>query len=215
MRRRYKRVSIKKEEIRVETVIEAKAEVSDLSMLGIGVKTPKRLKSGSSCLVSIGSNGSLMILRGTAVWERFAGWSVKPGGQAEPLFSAGIRFDNSRQDLMKQICGEECDTARAARINTSGLTVLLSFAESLTVINLSYGGLLAESLNPMEPGNEHNVRLFLPASHEPIKCMAKIASCEAVKGKSEKTYHIGFEFVSMDYAQADRLKEFILMRSAI
>jgi len=92
MRRKHKRVPIRKAEARAETVIEAQAQVSDLSMLGIGVKTPKRLKSGSTCLVSINSNDSLMILRGTAVWERFAGWSVKPGGQADPLFSAGIRL---------------------------------------------------------------------------------------------------------------------------
>jgi len=189
--------------------------VSDLSVLGIGVKTPKRLKSGSTCLVSIGSNGSLKILRGTAVWERFAGWSVKPGGQTDPLFSAGIRFDDPHQNLMEQIGGEVCNSARAARINTSGLTVLLSFAESLTVINLSYGGLLAEALNPMETGTECSMRIFLLSSDEPIRCMAKVASCESVKGKAERTYHIGFEFVSMDKAPAERLREFIRMRSAI
>jgi len=215
MRRKHKRVPIRKAEARAETVIEAQAQVSDLSMLGIGVKTPKRLQSGSTCLVSINSNDSLMILRGTAVWERFAGWSVKPGGQADPLFSAGIRFDDPHQTLMEQVGGEVCNAARAARINTSGLTVLLSFAESLTIINLSYGGLLAESWNPMETGAECSIRIFLPSSHEPIRCVAKVASCDSVKGKSEKTYHIGFEFISMDEAPSERLREFIRMRSAI
>jgi len=93
--------------------------------------------------------------------------------------------------------------------------VLLSYAESLRVMTLGCGGLFAESLNPLEPGTERILRLFLPDSQEPIKCMARVTSCSAVKSESEKKYHIGFEFVAMDDAQADRLNGFILMLSAI
>jgi hypothetical protein len=59
------------------------------------------------------------------------------------------------------------------------------------------------------------LRIFLPDNQEPIKCIAKGTSCRPVKSESEKKYHIGFEFTAMDDAQADRLKGFILMLSAI
>lgn len=214
-RRQHKRIPLKGDKIRVEIMTETKAKVSDLSNLGIGVKAPKRLRPGSPCTVTIRRNGSLMILQGTALWERSAGWSVKQGGNVDAIFSAGIRFDEAPADLMARACGGECDSERAVRVRPSGLTVLLSYAESLNVIKLSYGGLLAESLNPMKYGDENSVRLFLPGSPEPIKCMGRVTSCEPVKHELEKKYYVGLEFVAMDDAQAEQLKAYILMRSAI
>jgi hypothetical protein len=214
-RRQYKRILLKGDEIRVEIMTETSAQVTDLSKLGIGVKASMRLRPGSPCTVTIGSNGSLVVLQGTLLWERFGGWSANPRGQVDTLFFAGIRLDDERHDLMIRACGGECDSARTVRVKASGMTARLSYAESLAAINLSYKGLLAESLNTMESGTERIARLFLPDSPEPIKCITRVTSCKPVKYGSEKKYHIGFEFVTMDEAQAERLKTFILLLSAI
>ena len=215
MRRKHRRIPLKGDAIRVETVTETRAEIADLGMDGMGIKAPKRLKPGSRCMVTIGSNGSLMIVRGISVWERFSGWSVSPRGHLDPLFSAGIRLEESRGDLIKKTCGSDSGKSRAVRVSAPSLTALLSFTESLTLLNLSYGGLLAESWNPIEAGTECSARLFLPDRPEPVKCMAKVTSCETVRLEEEKKYHVGFEFLDMDPEQIKRIRTFIRIRSAI
>ena len=194
---------------------ETTAQVTDIGKLGIGVKAPVRLRPGCPCTVTIGRNGSLMVLQGTSVWERFAGWSANPRGQVDTNFFVGIRFEEECQDLMTRACAGECDSDLTVRVKASGLTARLCYAESLSAINLSCKGVLAESWNPLSPGTERIARLFLPDSAEPIKCLAKVTSCKLVKNESEKRYHIGFEFVAMDAAQGERLNAFVLMLSAI
>ncbi len=215
MRRKHRRIPLKKDAIRVETVTETRAEISDLGMDGIGLKTSKRLMPGSRCMVTIGSNGSLMIVRGISVWERFAGWSISPRGHVDPLFSSGILLEEPRGNIMKKACGADSGKTRAVRVSAPALTALLSFTESLTLLNLSYGGLLAESWNPIESGTECSARLFLPDRPEPLKCMAKVTSCKAVRHETEKKYHIGFEFLDMEHEQTERIKTFVRIRSAI
>ncbi len=215
MRRKHRRISLKGDDIRVETITETRAEIADLGIDGIGIKASKRLKPGSRCMVTIGSNGSLMIVRGISVWERFAGWSVSPRGHVDPLFSAGIRLEESRGDFMTKTCGRDSGKTRAVRVAAPALTALLSFTESLTILNLSYGGLLAESWNPIASGTECTARLFLPDRPEPVKCMAKVTSCETIKHETQRKYHIGFEFLDMDPKQTERIKTFIRIRSAI
>ncbi|NJD54863.1 MAG: PilZ domain-containing protein [Nitrospirae bacterium] len=215
MRRRYKRISMKGIHVRVETVSETKAELSDLSNEGIGLKSPMRLTPGCPCMVSIGTNGSLMILRGTTVWERFAGWSMGPRGQAGPLFSAGIRLDEPHNNIMSTACVAGNGRTRPVRIYAPDMKILLSFTESLTVLNISYGGLLAESWNPLEPGTENDTRLFLPDRPEPFKCLMRVTSCQSVKHDGDRKYHIGFEFVDLDREQAERIRAFIRVRSAV
>ena len=215
MRRKHSRIPLKGEAIRAETVSEISAQVADLSMDGLGVKTSKRLMPGRPCMITIGANGSVMILRGTTVWERFAGWSVSPRRHRDPLYSAGIRLEEPRRDMVSRALGGESDRTRAVRVYAPDLKVLLSFTEALAVLNLSYGGLLAESWNPMEPGTESSTRIFLPDLPEPVKCLARVTSCEPVKTEAGRKYHIGFEFVDMDPAQTERLKSFIILRSSI
>jgi hypothetical protein len=215
MRRQYKRIPLRGNEIRVEMMAETTAQLTDVGKSGIGLKAPKRLRPGSPCTVLVGNNGSPVILNGTSVWERFAGWTANPCGKADAFFLAGIRFDDERQDLLTRVCGCGCEVDRTVRINAPGMTVRLSYAEVLTVMSLSCGGLFAESLNPLEPGTERILRIFLPDNQAMIMCMAKVTSCRPVKSESEKKYHIGFEFTSMDDAQAGRLKGFILMLSAV
>ena len=215
MRRQYKRIPLRGDEIRVEMMTETSAQLTDLGKHGICLKAPKRLMPGNPCTVTVDDNGSPVILHGTSVWERFAGWVANPSGQADAFFFAGIRFDDERQDLMRRVCGYVCDDVRMVRINASDTTVRLSYAEAFTVLSLSFGGVFAESLNPLKPGTELILRIFLPGNQEPIKCIAKGTSCRPVKSEPEKKYHIGFEFTAMDDAQADRLKGFILMLSAL
>lgn len=215
MRRQYKRIPLRGDEIRVEMMTETSAQLTDLGRHGIGLKAPKRLRPGSPCTVTIGNNGSPLILNGTSVWERFAGWVANPRGQADAFFFAGIRFNDEHQDLMTRVCGDNCDDVRTIRMIVSDTTVLLSYAEAFTALTLSCGGLFAESLNPQEPGIERILRIFLSDNQVPINCIAKGTSCRPVKDDSEKKYHIGFEFLAMADVQAERLKGFILMRSAI
>jgi len=206
---------LKGDEIRAEMMTEATAQVTDLSPFGMRVKTSKRLRPGSPCTVTLGKNGSVLVLQGKSVWEKFAGWAAKPGGQVDALFFSGIRLNDEHQDLMELAGYGACGSDKAVRVKASDMTAQLSNAESLTVLNLCYGGVLTEALNPLQPGNERIIRLFLPDDTDPIKCMTRVTSCKPVRRESEKLYHIGFEFLAMDDSQAERLKIFTLMLSAI
>jgi hypothetical protein len=163
----------------------------------------------------ISNNGSLLVLQGKSVWEKFAGWAARPGGQVDDLFYSGIRLDDEHQDLMTWACEGAGDCGKTVRVKASDMTVRLSNTESLKVLNLSNGGVLAEALNPLEPGVERIIRLFLPDSSDPVKCMTRVTSCKSVLHESEKLYHVGFEFIAMDDFQTERLKVFILRLSAI
>jgi Tfp pilus assembly protein PilZ len=215
MRRQNKRIPLRSEEIRIITMTETTAQVTDLSSFGIGLKSSKRLRPGSPCTVTIGGNGSLLVIQGKSVWEKFAGWTARPGGKVDAVFFLGIRLDEERPDLLVRACEGACDSGKTVRVRVPDMTVRLSYAESLNVLNLSSGGVLAEALNPFEPGTERIVRLFLPDSSDPIKCVTRVTSCKTVRHESDKQYHIGLEFIGMDDFQAERLKIFTLMLSAI
>jgi len=215
MRRQYKRITLKSDKVRAVMMTETTAQVADLSSSGIRVKAARRLRPGSPCTVTVADKSSFLVLRGTLVWEKFAGWAAKPGGQTDALFFSGIQFDNDHQDLMTRTCGGASGNSKAVRVKASNIAVQLGNAETLAIINLSYGGVLAEALNPLEPGTESIIRLFLPGSAEPVKCMTRVASCKPVLRESGKLYHIGFEFIAMDDSQAERLKNFTLMLSAV
>jgi len=215
MRRQYKRIPCKDAEIRVEIVTEVEAQVSDVSRQGIGVKAPKRVIPGTPCSITIGTDGSLASLRGTSVWERFAGHSINPHGDFDSLFSVGIRLEEAPENLMTRICTGDLAGAEAVRVKPSSLNVLLIYTESLAVINLSYGGLLAESWNSWEYGADIIARLVLPDYPKPIKCLGRVASCQPVSHGAEKKYHVGFELVAMDDEHARLLKAFVQMRSVI
>ncbi len=215
MRRQYKRIPCKGDEIRVEIVTEIEGQVSDLSMQGIGVKAPKRVMPGTHCTITIGTDGSLASLRGTSVWERFAGYSINSRGDFDSLFSAGIRLEEAPEDLMKRICTGDFAGAEAVRVKPSSLNVFLIYTESLPVINLSYGGLLAESWNSLEYGTDIILRLFLPDCPKPIKCLGRVTSCQPFNHGPEKKYHVGFELVTMDEEHAKQLKAFVQTRSVI
>lgn len=214
MRRQYKRIPVEGDEIRLEIMTEIRARVSDLGMLGMGVKLPKRLRPGSTCTVRIGSNGSFVFLQGTLVWEQFSGLEVNPHGEVDSLFSAGIRLIDAPGDFMKRAGGEDSGSLRAIRVKTSDLTVLLSYPESLTILTISYGGLLAESWNPMVLDTENIARLFMPDSTEPVKCVVRVTTCKPVKHGTEKKYHVGFQFVAMDDARAELIRAFVRKRSS-
>lgn len=216
MRRQYKRIPCKSDEIRVEIVTEIEAQVSDVSRQGIGVKAPKRVIAGTPCTVTIGTDGSLVSLRGTSVWERFAGYSINSRGDVDSLFSAGIRLEEAPESLMTHICpGRGFVGAEAVRVKPTSLNVFLIYTESLPVINLSYGGLLAESWNSWEYGTDIIARLFLPDCPKPIKCLGRVTSCQPVNHGAEKKYHVGFELVAMDEEHTRQLKAFIQMRSVM
>ncbi|MDH4231058.1 MAG: PilZ domain-containing protein [Nitrospirota bacterium] len=215
MRRQYKRIPCKGDGIRVEIVTETEAQVSDISRQGIGVKAPKRVMPGTPCTVTIGTDGSLVSLRGKSVWERFAGYSINSHGDFDGLFSAGIRLEEAPEDLMTSICSGGCAGAEAVRVKPSRMNVFLIYTESLPVINLSYGGLLTESWNSWEYGTEIIARLFLPDSHGPVKCLGRVTSCQQVNHGAEKKYHVGFEIIAMDDGHARLLRAFIQMRSVM
>jgi hypothetical protein len=98
---------------------ETSAQLTDLSKHGIGLKAPKRLRPGSPCMVTVGNNGSPVILSGTSVWERFAGWVANPRGQSDAFFFAGIRFDDERQDIMTRLCATNAMLSGRSRMRVS------------------------------------------------------------------------------------------------
>lgn len=215
MRRKFMRLPLRGYPVRAETVIETSAQIADLSIKGLRIMTPKRMTPGSTCMVTIGNNGAPMILKGTTVWERYAGWSMGQKGHAGMLFSAGIALDYADSDLITKVCGGDCDKTRAVRVQAPDINIRLSFTEVLTVQIISCGGLLAESLNPLEEGFENIIRIFLPDLPEPLKSLVRVTSCKAVKQKTEQKYQIGFEFVDPGGEQTERIRTFISFRTAI
>jgi hypothetical protein len=71
------------------------------------------------------------------------------------------------------------------------------------LVNVSVGGMLIESLVPLESESVHRFRLIVAGENVDVE--ARVASCIAKPGEKRRSYGIGMEFQRMPPGAKERL----------
>lgn len=81
--------------------------------------------------------------------------------------------------------------------------------ESFTATgNLSAGGLLFFSQEPLTAGSFVELKLELPDSHDPVMCLAKVVRVEEIE--PEKKYNIAVQYLDVTSADRARIDKFVV-----
>jgi hypothetical protein len=78
-----------------ELRLSLRASVLDIGLAGLAIETGTRLTpQHSMCLGLQGADGTVLELAGRVVWCFFHGTVAAPGGEQEPVYRAGIEFED-------------------------------------------------------------------------------------------------------------------------
>lgn len=192
------------------------AEVLNLSLGGLAVRTNTQLSIGRKYRFHLGAAADSVQLTGAVRWCRMSGTVKQETGDIVPVYDAGISFDdvltekaeellqfmekNITVDLKRRIAGR-------FKIETGGQVVLESESEFL-VKQISISGMMIESDVALKPDNELNLEMRLGrrkfTSSGRVIYLAEIAlQDEALR------YRIGVEFTRTPKNKTQILEEFI------
>lgn len=222
-KRRHKRFLVEAIKVFSETRISTEIELVDVGIGGACIKSTQRLKLNHDYRLTLESEGAQPSIICTVVWEDFADTVKDIEGEYVPMYAYGVKFknlDKGKWDEIRNAIGglfiptEErySDERRVTGIRFKFYeekTAQLNYHERYIVKKISYGGLLIESKSKVELESTHAMELLLPGDSHPIEFLGRIASCEQISDKKEKSFEIGIEFREMQDLERERLVKFI------
>ncbi len=222
--RKHKRYSMRSLNLSAVSVFVTKVELVNISVEGACIKSPKRLQSGSTCVLTLEDKGSSSPLQGTIMWESLSEHTVDLSGEIVSRYTAGVKFDKMFTQLtenMKMLV--ENLPFKGYRVSSTRfvfhtrVTASLEYHEQFRVKSMSLGGLLMESLNEIPKDSELALQIKLPGRSRPLSSGSKVASCVLVDGgvQNANRFDIGVEFVDISKKDSARLKKVLESLSAL
>lgn len=192
------------------------AEVLNLSLGGLAVRTNTQLSIGRKYRFHLGTAADSVQLTGAVRWCRMSGTVKQETGDIVPVYDAGISFDdvltgkaeellefmekNITLDLKRRIAGR-------FKVEATGPVVLESDSEYL-VKQVSISGMMIESEVALKPDTELGLEMRLGrrkfTSSGRIIYLAEIA----IQDETLR-YRIGVEFTKTSQAMKQVLEDFI------
>jgi hypothetical protein len=183
-KRRHKRFLVEEIKILSETRESTEIHLLDIGIGGACIKSTQRLKMNHDYRLTLESEGAQTSIICTVMWEDFADTVKDIEGEYIPMYAYRFKFYEEQ----------------AAQLN---------YHERYIVKKISYGGMLIESKNKAELESTHTMELILPGDSHPIEFLGRIASCEEIPDKEERSFEIGIEFREMQDYERERLVKFV------
>ncbi len=79
------------------------AEVLDISMSGMGVRTTRKLTTGDTLSLALGPRPDTVALTGTVVWCQRCGRQHRVDGRAEQVYEAGVGFETAGDEIRSRL----------------------------------------------------------------------------------------------------------------
>lgn len=213
-RRKHERFSA--EEVLGNFSYSVEANVLNLSLGGLAVRTYTQLNIGRRYRFRVGDRQDAVHLSGAVRWCRLAGTEKRSSGDIVPVYEAGISFDevlsekaeellefmerNIILDLKRRIFGR-------FRVQSKGSVTLESDSKYL-VRQLSTSGMMIEADVALKP--ETTLDLEMRLSRRKFTTPARIVYLAEVDLQNETLkYRMGVEFIGTAPEQAAKLEDFI------
>ena len=213
-RRRHERFSA--DEVKGNFSYSVEANVLNLSLGGLAVRTYTQLNIGRRYRFRVGGGKDSVQLSGAVRWCRLAGTEKRSTGDIVPVYEAGISFDEVLSDKAEELLefmerNIILDLKRRIfgrfRVQVKDSVILESDSKYL-VKQLSTSGMMIEADVALKP--ETTLDLEMRLSRRKFITPARIVYLAEVKLQDEALkYRMGVEFIGTAPEQAAKLEDFI------
>lgn len=203
-------------DIHAETIFATRVSIQNISMGGVSITTPKRLRMGGDYTLKLNNLGKDIKLRGKVVWESLSGSRVC-GDEVEPVYTAGIQFSNLLSDKVNEVISFIGDNISLSNQRLTGLRFKLedseeaelNFPETHSVKNISAKGMRIITENKVQVGTKLPVHLALHENERTLDVVGRVVSCVKMDEEEPVKYGVGMEFADMSEQDMESLKDFI------
>ncbi len=216
-KRRHPRLTVGGMDIRAKTILNAEAEILDISPTGVSVRCPKRLNIGSPYTFKFNHGESELSVKGIIVWEKLTG-SRRDEGDVVPIYTAGVEFREVLTDKARRLMTIIADRVRELRERRlSGVRIrlhgtekmVLTQLEACAIKDLSLGGMRVEIAHELAAHTVFGFKLILPDNGATIQCRGMVVFCTRGLDGPQEQYSVGVEFLEMSDDDKMTLKLFI------
>ncbi len=200
--RRHKRYEV--HDVRGSLLFRTQVKIRNISVSGLAIETTERLKLGRSYTIHLSNAQDSLDIAGTIRWCRLSRTQATVGGEAVPLYEAGLAFDDvfteKAQSLLRflelhvVLPLHQRITGRF-RVETLGPVDIESRYE-FEVVKLSLSGMLVRT--QLEPALGSAFGMELGLRQEMVPLDGRVAYVQRAGGaKGEPMIEIGVEFVDV------------------
>lgn len=218
-RRRHPRLPV--EGVSGGFLFSTNAKILNMSLDGMALETSDYLQVGRSYSLRLTREGEELSLTGCVVWCRMVGTSRTEGGDAAPVYSAGLQFENLLSGTAREIhrfLGSNAVVSLEKRLFGrfrlhQEETADLDFQASFRVEKISLSGMQIDSDTFVEPETVLDLEMRL-GGHSVITSGRVVHGIRLEPQPGvESASRLGIEFVNMDEQAEQAIKS--LIRSAI
>jgi hypothetical protein len=194
--------------VRGKVSFAARAEVINLSVGGIALRTDRRLEIGREHNLVIDGRGFHAELKAVPVWSKPTPAALDEE-ESDPGYAVGLRFVEALAPETWGLAGifKEKRLSTRFRIKARDL-VLVDVDDPCEVKLISRSGMLIRAARPFEVEGVYRIEI-VPPKPPPIRLRGRIASqLESLQGHVI-TYDLGVEFLDMSEDCRERLDAFI------
>jgi len=188
----------------------SKAEVLNLSLTGMAIRTSAHLGAGQRCDIRLNNGRRDVRLASTVVWSCLVGLRRNRPAETGPVYEVGLELDDMLSHQAQQLldllraCSEVTpETRLSGRFEFSeDQAADLQTSSPFLVKTLSPNGLLVETEAELDLSAE--VALDLPVEGNAVSARARVAYVEELPEHQGKR-RVGLEFVDMPDDDLDKL----------
>jgi hypothetical protein len=192
------------------------ANVLNLSMGGLAVRTHTQLNIGRRYRFTLGKSRDSVELGGTVRWCRLAGTEKQDSGDIVPVYEAGIGFEEVLSDKAEELLeflekNIVLDLRRRifGRFKAEGRDPVTLESESRFLVQqLSVSGMMIESEVALKPDSLFELEMQL--GDNPFWSRARIVYLAEINVQDQALrYRLGVEFLGTPADQVHKLERFI------
>jgi c-di-GMP-binding flagellar brake protein YcgR len=226
-RRQYQRVTADILDMHGKRVFAKAVRILDMSVGGVLLNIHTKLNTGKKCILRTTEKEKVLNLESIVVWSSPDESAIAGGGDSAPAYKTGLRFINMSKKKMLEIINfieshSQAVDKRVVKNNLCGYRMnvrvhiqdpektMLIFHEGFRIKNLSLGGMLIESEDPLHTGDTVTMKIIRSETTS-IHVIGKVASCIMVKENDRDHYDMGIAFLKMTEKDRELLRELICL----
>ena len=224
-KRRHKRFTIEAIDVRNKVILFKPINVIDIGVYGLACKIDKKLEPRIHYTLNLRGKRKTVSLKGIVARSSGHSQVVNPRGKKRPLYTVGFQFVDMTTEQINELIHfinehthKDYSLRKLNKLDGLRLSVripirnpvkdILNYVESHTIKNLSYGGILIEAKQKVEPGTSHLMEIVVP-KQKPIKIVGEIIRCSVVGHVDTHLFQIGIAFIDISERDRKRIKEII------
>jgi c-di-GMP-binding flagellar brake protein YcgR len=200
-------------------VLAHKAEIIDISLGGVALKSDRRLNIGREYLLRLDEKGKKLDVRGVVVRSELSGIESRADGETASIYTAGVMFKDAPPNIVSNFISALTESKKEAAVTArQKLNVrfnlitpgdkTLNFPAQFRVKEISLSGMLIETDQALSKKSLIPMKLKLQADKH-VNLIGRVASCRMTGDKKQERYEIGLEFNKLTDTDAALLKSFM------